>query len=62
MVRLIEDALSTNLGVAEIVVDGQKVRYDRAQLLTELAYWRRKAQAEAGTRPLTKGFDISSAW
>lgn len=61
MVKQIEEALSKNLGVAEVTVDGQKIRYDRQQLLKELAMWRSKAAAEAG-KTMFKGFNISNGW
>lgn len=62
MVDLLEAALSKNAAVAEVVVDGQRVKFDRAQALLELDYWKRQAAKTAGTKPLFRGFDLGSAW
>lgn len=59
MVKLLEEAMEQNVGVAEVVIDGLKVRYDRAQLMVELDYWRRQAAKASGKRPLFRGIDLS---
>lgn len=62
MVKLLKQALASNVGVAEVVVDGQKVRYDRQQAMDELAFWERKAATESGTRSRFRGFNLNSGW
>lgn len=62
MVKLLTDALSTNAAVAEVVIDGTTVRYDRAQALKELEFWTLRADREANRRPLSRGVNIRNAW
>jgi len=62
MVQALEQALSKNVGVAEVIVDGQKVRYDRAQAMQELDYWRQRAAKQNGKRPRFRGIDVGTAW
>ena len=62
MVKLLTEALSRNVGITEIEVDGQVVKYDRDSLMKELAYWQAKAARESGRRPLFRGIDVGSAW
>ncbi len=59
MVATLEAALAKNAGVVEVVVDGQKVRWDRAQALAELKYWRNRVARSTGRRPLFRGMDLS---
>lgn len=59
MIQQIEAALAQNVGVAEISVDGQKVRFDRAQLLAELDYWMSRQQREGKKRPLFRSVNLS---
>ena len=58
----LEDALASNLGVAEVVTDGVKVRYDRKQAMDELAHWRRRLSALRKRRPLFIGVDLGGAF
>jgi len=62
MVDTLEAALASNAGVVEVVVDGTRVRYDRAQALRELDYWKREAARKAGTRPKIASINLGSAW
>lgn len=63
MVRLLEEALTKNVGVNQITADGQTVTFaSREAMLNELDYWQRKAAKERGNRHLFKGFDVGSAW
>ena len=62
MVKVFETAIASNVGVAEVTVDGTKVRYDRQQLISEYEFWKRQAAKERGSRPLSRGFDLGTAW
>lgn len=62
MVDLLTEALAKNVGVAEVVIDGQTVRYDRASLLKELEFWQARLGKQSGKRPLFRGVDIGDAW
>lgn len=62
MVDALETALASNVGVAEIVVDGEKVRYDRAQAMAELRYWKRQVARSNGRRPVVGQIRLDSAW
>ncbi len=62
MVEALEKFLATNIGVGQVTVDGQTVRYERAQAMTELDYWQRKLAKEQGRRTLFRGFDLGTAW
>lgn len=54
MIAALEDALvKTPIGVVQVTVDGQTVRYDRATALEELREWRRRAARLNGTRPVS---------
>lgn len=59
MIQQIEAALAQNVGVAEIQVDGQKVRFDRPQLLAELDYWTNRQAREGKKRPLFRSVSLS---
>ena len=64
MVKMLEEALEANPLVAQVTVDGQTVRYDRAGALKELEYWRTKLATEAGTgtRLRFRGVNIGGSW
>ena len=62
MVEAIERALRDNPLVASVTVDGQSVTYNRSQAMEELAYWKRKAAAEAGKSRLFRGFNVGGSW
>lgn len=62
MITTIETALASNAGVVEVLVDGQRVKWDRAQAVRELEYWRRRVQEEAGQRPRISTINLSNAW
>lgn len=59
MVDALEAALVDNAGVAEVVVDGVRVKYDRKQALEELNFWRRQLARERGTRPIASSINLS---
>ena len=63
MVAAIEAALSNPdaLGVTEVDVDGQKVKFDRRQLLAELEIWRGRT-AKPRRPKLTRRVDLSGAF
>lgn len=63
MVDLLEQALRQNVGVKQIVVDGQTIQFnDRSALITELNYWQKKAAQEAGKKSLFRSVDLSGGW
>lgn len=62
MIERLEEAIESNAGVAEIVVDGQKVRYDRKQMLDELAYWRRVDARRLNRRPVAGSLRLDNSW
>jgi hypothetical protein len=60
MVHLLEQALSENIGVRSVTVDGQTVTYESQDaMIKTLEYWRREATKAGGRRPLWRGFDLS---
>jgi hypothetical protein len=62
MVTAIETALAaTPAGVVEVQHDGTRTKWDRAQAIQELEYWRRRAAAAAG-KSITRSIDLSGAW
>ena len=60
-VEQLEAALARNAGVAEVVTDGVKVRYNRQQLLDELRYWRRRLASESKRRRVSRGVNLGGA-
>jgi hypothetical protein len=63
MVRLLQEALQSNIGVKQITADGQTISFNsRTEMLAELSYWETKAQRATKKRPLFRGIDNSSAW
>jgi hypothetical protein len=62
MVDILEKALASNVGIDSVTVDGQTIRFNRSQALTELDYWKRQAAKEAGKRNPFRGVDIGSAF
>ena len=61
MVALLQEALSSNIGVKTIVVDGQTITFaDRAQIIEELKYWESKAAYASGRRKPFRTFDMGS--
>ncbi|MEM8738077.1 MAG: hypothetical protein AAGG38_06315 [Planctomycetota bacterium] len=61
-VAAFEQAMSSNIGVAEVVTDGVKVRYDRAQMMAELSYWRRRLASLQKRRPFFIGVNMGGAF
>jgi hypothetical protein len=60
MVTALKEALAQNIGVRSVVVDGQTIQFDsRSEMREELEFWERKVKAEAGTRKLFRGVDLS---
>lgn len=60
MVTALQEALSSNVGVKQITVDGQTIQFnDRSAILKELEYWERKVKAESGKRKLFHGINLS---
>ena len=57
----LEAALARNQGVAEVVTDGVKVRYNRRQLLEELRFWRRRLAYESKRRRVSRGVNLGGA-
>jgi len=45
-----------------VTIDGQTVRWDRAQALRELGYFRARAARESGRRPVSGQIDLGGAW
>ncbi len=62
MVDTLRSALAKNVGVEQVSYDGQNIKFNRAQLMSELEYWERKAAIQKGKRSLFRGFDMNSAW
>lgn len=62
MVTVLETFLASNAGVVEVTVDGQRVKWDRAQALRELQYWQRRVQEEQGKRPRLSTINLGNAW
>lgn len=62
MVDILEKALQSNVAIDSVTVDGQTVRFNREQALSELEYWRSQAAKETGKRRLFRGVDIGSAF
>ena len=60
MVETLETALQNNAGVVSVTVDGTTVRYDRAQAMKELDYWRRRAARQQGRRPRVSSISLRS--
>jgi len=52
-------ALGEMHGIGSVTVDGQTIRYDRAQLLEEHKYNLRTEARKSGKRPYSKGIDLS---
>lgn len=52
MIALLESALASNPGVVELSIGDKKVRYDRAQALQELDYWRNLSNSTANKLPM----------
>lgn len=62
MVDKLESALAENVGVVSVSVDGTSVRYDRAQAMEELKFWRRRLARESGRRPIVGQINLGGAW
>jgi hypothetical protein len=63
MVDALERALSENISVGSVTVDGQTVQFNsRATLMAEYDYWRNKALRFAGKRKTFRGINVGSAW
>ena len=57
-----ETAMASNAGVAEVEVDGQRVKYDRGAGMSERSDLKREVAREAGSRPAVSCLDLSQAW
>jgi hypothetical protein len=62
MVELLQAAVVKNIGVQQVIIDGQTIQFNREQLIAELAYWQSQAAKKSGARPLFRGFNLGSAW
>lgn len=62
MIELLEAFLQTNVGVGQITVDGLSIKYERAQALAELQYWKTKAAQADGTRRKTARINLDTTW
>ena len=59
MVTALETALSSNIGVKQISVDGQTLTFvDRSQMIEELKFWRAEAAKVTGRRRPFRGVDL----
>ena len=61
MVTVLETALAANPLVDQVTVDGQTVKYNRAQAMRELEFWRKKVAKEGG-KSRFRSINISGAW
>lgn len=52
MITLLETALASNAGVVELSIGDKKIKYDRAQALAELDYWRNLSRSTANKLPM----------
>lgn len=62
MVEALTTALASNVGVVEVQVDGQRVKYDRKQALEELQFWQNQCNREDGKRPITGQIRLDGCW
>ena len=58
MVTKLEALLLANAGVRSVNVDGQQVSFD--DLTAQYEHWKRKAAAEAGTRPRVAQINLAN--
>lgn len=59
MIVAIETALAaTPVGLVQVTVDGQTVRYSRGEALDELRYWQRQAARANGSRPVSATINL----
>lgn len=58
MVDTLEAFLAQGVGIGEVVIDGQRVRYDRKQAMDELDYWRRRLAQSEGRRKRYSTIDL----
>lgn len=62
MIEALETALTTNVGVLSITVDGQQIRYaSRKEMVDELKMWSRKLARQEGRRPISGTIDLGGA-
>lgn len=62
MVEALTTALASNVGVVEVQVDGQRVKYDRKQALEELRFWQSQANRAEGKRPIAGQIRLDGSW
>lgn len=62
MVEALECALQKNVGVVEVQVDGQRIKYDRRAAMDELKYWQQQQAKSNGTRPIHGQIKLGGAW
>ena len=55
----LETALASNVGVVQITIDGQTIRFDRKQALQEYRFWCRIYNREQGNKPLAAAVNLS---
>jgi hypothetical protein len=59
MLRKVKCVLDENVGVAEVQVNGTKVRYD--DLLKQYEYWKREVALESGGRRRVRSINLRNA-
>jgi hypothetical protein len=62
MVLALEEFLSSNVGVDSVTVDGQSVKYNRSQAMTELKYWRSVVAKEGGKKKIVQQLNLGNVW
>lgn len=62
MVEALTTALASNVGVVEVQVDGQRVKYDRKQALEELQFWQSQCNRAEGKRPIAGQIRLDGSW
>lgn len=59
MIEALEAFLATNVGVGQVTVDGTSVRYERAEALRQLEYFKRQRDAR---KSKVSSINLGSAW
>jgi len=62
MISALETFLASNMGVDQVTVDGQSIKYNRSQAMTELTYWRQQAAKEGNAKPLVRPISLNNTW
>lgn len=58
MVDALEKFLAQGVGVGQVTIDGQTVRFERQQALDELEHWRRRLARQEGRRKRFNSLDL----